>query len=179
MPKPHAWGDVDRVYQNLLGTLDTRNTTVWAECVFADPVADIAVLGPVDNQELFHEAAAYDAFVENAPVLRIGNARSGIGWILALDGQWIPTTLEVFSNICGVSLWIGPTEAGMSGSPILNHAGRAVGVVVVGTERVSKSGERTNEWTGPQAILAHALPHGSRLNKTVSFRTSALQVRNL
>jgi hypothetical protein len=30
---------------------------VWAECLFVDPVADLAVLGPVDGQELYDEAS--------------------------------------------------------------------------------------------------------------------------
>lgn len=78
--------------------------------------------------------------------------------MLALDGQWVPTTLEVFPSVGGESLSIDPPEAGMSGSPILNDAGRAVGIVAVGTETVSKNGERQNQWTGPQPILVRDLP---------------------
>ena len=36
---------------------------VWAECLFADPVADIAVLGVPDEQYLSSEAAAFEALV--------------------------------------------------------------------------------------------------------------------
>jgi hypothetical protein len=45
----------ERTYQRLLGPLDVK-PMVWAECLFADPVADIAVLGVPDEQYLSSEA---------------------------------------------------------------------------------------------------------------------------
>jgi hypothetical protein len=33
--------------------------TIWTECYFADPTADIAVLGPVDGQMFFGKDTAY------------------------------------------------------------------------------------------------------------------------
>ena len=92
-------------------------------------------------------------------VLRIGNARSGRGWVLSLDGHWVRTALEILSGPDGLVLSIDPTEDGTSGSPVLNDAGRAVGVVVVGPKTVSTAnGERSNEKAGPQAILMRNLP---------------------
>jgi V8-like Glu-specific endopeptidase len=58
----------------------------------------------------------------------------------------------------GISLSIDPTEAGMSGSPMLNDAGRAIGVASVGAETISAGGERKNERAGPQPILTRNLP---------------------
>ena len=49
----------------LLGPLDVK-PMAWAECLFADPVADIAVLGVPDEQYLSSEAAAFEALVESA-----------------------------------------------------------------------------------------------------------------
>jgi V8-like Glu-specific endopeptidase len=57
----------------------------------------------------------------------------------------------------GSSLSIDPTEAGQSGSPILNDAGQAVGVIVIGTE-TGESGKRINQRSGPQPILMRNLP---------------------
>jgi hypothetical protein len=48
----------ERTYQNLLGTLG-GNATVWAECLFVDPVADIAVLGAPDSADGNAVAAAF------------------------------------------------------------------------------------------------------------------------
>jgi len=148
------------IYPDLLGSLDGTKGNVWSECLFADPVADIALLGCPDEQDLYQEADAYHALTDDVPALAIANARSGRGWLLALDGvHWIPTTIRVVSDIYGTSLSIDPPEAGMSGSPILNHAGRAVGVVAIGHETGTTSGERRiNENAGPQPILMRDLP---------------------
>src|SRR5438552_3247930 len=59
----------ERTYAKLLGPLGRKKPTVWAECLFVDPVADIAVLGPPDDQELFDEYDEYDRLVaEHIPL---------------------------------------------------------------------------------------------------------------
>jgi hypothetical protein len=109
----------DRTYKMLLGPLGER-PTVWAECLFADPVGDIAVLGSPDTQDLQHEAERYDALTEAATPLPIADApEDGHGWLLSLDGQWFQCTAQhnggplwLFNAVEGI---IG----GMSGSPIV------------------------------------------------------------
>ena len=50
LPPAHSASYLEeRTYQALLGPLGTQ-PTVWAECRFVDPVADIAVLGPPDDR---------------------------------------------------------------------------------------------------------------------------------
>jgi hypothetical protein len=159
LPLAHAYPNPEeRFYQDLLGSLDGTKSKVCSECLFADRVADIAVLGCPDEQT--EEADAYRALTDVVPTLAIAKARSGRGWLLALDGvRWIPTTIRLVSSIYGTSLSIDPPEAGMSGSPILNDAGRAVGVVAIGPKTVTTNGERhINEEAGPQPILMHDLP---------------------
>jgi len=48
--------------------------SVSAECLFADPIGDIAVLGPPDGQELPDLWEAYDRLVESADTLMIADA---------------------------------------------------------------------------------------------------------
>jgi len=161
LPLAHAYPNPEeRFYQDLLGSLDGTKSKVCSECLFADPVADIAVLGCPDEQRLVEEADAYHALTDDVPTLAIAKARSGRAWLLALDGvRWIPTTIRLVSGIYGTVLSIDPPEAGMSGSPILNDAGRAVGVVAVGPATVTTSRERLiNEEAGPQPILMRDLP---------------------
>ena len=62
----------ERTYQELLGPLG-KKSTVWAECLFADPIADIAVLGSPDNQELFDQAEAYELLVESLTPIAIAD----------------------------------------------------------------------------------------------------------
>jgi hypothetical protein len=60
---------VRRTYRALLGPLG-QEPTVWTECLFADPVVDIAVLGAPDGQELPEQCTAYEALVMAVKPLR-------------------------------------------------------------------------------------------------------------
>lgn len=160
LPPAHAFSlEEERTYLNLLGRLDGERN-VAAACLFADPIADIAVLGTPDGQVLPDEAEGYDAMVDDAPVLSIGHARNGKGWLLGLDRpEWIPTKLQVSAGHYGTSLAIGPSKPGMSGSPILNCRGQAVGIVALGSETGDADGNRREEdeaWGQP--ILTRNLP---------------------
>src|SRR5262249_33780272 len=75
LPPCHPWRSEshESTYKRLIGPLGAK-PTVWAHCLFADPVADIAVLGQPDNQDLSDEADAYDQLVESMETLAIGNA---------------------------------------------------------------------------------------------------------
>ena len=120
----------DRTYAGVLGRLTDRKPKVWAECVFADPVADIAVLATVDGQELYDEAKAYDELTDDAPVLRIVDApEQGPGWLLTLDGRWVTCVVRHFGGPLEISGAAEPIMGGMSGSPILGADGAAMGVV--------------------------------------------------
>ena len=128
-----------------------------AECLFVNPVADIAVLGCPDEQDPNYNPDAYHELTDEAPVLRVGKARSGPGWVLSLQGRWVRTTIDLHRSIHGILLSVDPTFAGQSGSPILSRAGCAVGVIAIGTETVdtkTSSGQRV----GPQPILTRELP---------------------
>ena len=158
-PPAHAMAFFwERTYKDLLGSLDGSKNDVWAECQFVDPVADIAVLGCPDEQEMGQQAEAYHELVDEAPAVRIGKPRFGRAWVLTLDGHWTPTPVEVLSGLYGTSLSIGPTLPGMSGSPILDDAGRAVGLVAIGGETISKGKRQQMAMHGPQPILSRDLP---------------------
>jgi hypothetical protein len=47
---------------------------VWVACLFVDPMADIAVLGSPDNQEMYYEAEAYEKLVESITPLAVADA---------------------------------------------------------------------------------------------------------
>jgi hypothetical protein len=136
-------------YESLLSPLEAE-PTVWAACLFADPIADIAVLGPPDNQELSDKADAYEQLVMNAEPLETADAPAqgsqiltlrnvqlehrapgeGPALVLSLDGHWLQ------GQVARRAGWLAfePKElfvVGMSGSPILSPAGEAIGVVSV------------------------------------------------
>ena len=72
LPEAYAARDYfEAAQQDFLGPLGGPRD-VWAECVFMDPIADIAVFGTPDNQELSKQAQAYETLTEQATPFLIG-----------------------------------------------------------------------------------------------------------
>jgi len=151
-PPAHAFSYLEqRTYRELLGPLGGDNT-VWAECLFADPIADVAVLGSPDNQELSDEADKYDALVDAVEPLEIVPApEEGRGRLLSLDGQWFECLVRHFGGGLCLFECKQPIVGGMSGSPVRNENGAAIGVVSIGSN-APQFGE------GPNPNLARDLP---------------------
>lgn len=170
LPPAHAAAyTVERTFRHLLGPIGRRRPTVWAECVFVDPIADIAVLAEPDGQAFFDEYGPYlelteqvEPFVLGSIVFAQETRRTPAGHeiptaphakvhgeMLSLKQQWFACEAE---SVNGKSLWVkgdAPIESGMSGSPILGPAGAAIGVVSVSDQR----GEG-----GPNPLLMDVLP---------------------
>jgi hypothetical protein len=166
-----ARSEEETIYPDLIGPLG-RRSKVWAALQFVDPIADVAVLGEPDGQNWPEEAEAYKELTDAAQPLAIARlplthkplARSlpsgekvellgppqaqTRGWMLALDGHWFSCDVHAFER----SLWIrnatSDIASGMSGSPILDDDGAALGIVSV-------SGSREG---GPNPFLARNLP---------------------
>jgi hypothetical protein len=146
----------DRTYAGLLAPLG-EEPTVWGECLFVDPVLDVAVLDSPDSQELDKQADAYDELVSGAVPLPVGSLtfarkpplpplRGGMTlpdaglwevhvevFVLTLTGLWtsVPASGLGRTRRGGKCLWFDDftIEGGMSGSPILTADGKAVGVI--------------------------------------------------
>jgi hypothetical protein len=137
----------EETYRDLLGRLGVK-PTVWAACLFVDPIADIAVLGPPDNQDLSEQADSYDRLLEGMATLVVADAPAqgtepltfgdhrvenptpgeGLARVLSLKGRW----REGRVTRRGGWLAFEPGEFfvnGMSGSPIVDANGAAIGVV--------------------------------------------------
>jgi hypothetical protein len=150
IPPPHPARYLEEcTYQNLVGRIGGKQT-VWAQCLFADVIADIAVLGQPDNQALYDEADAYDALVDSVHPLAVADAPAqgvelltigdrqierptageAAARVLSLEGQWLDGRVQRR----GGCLEFLPHEfsvGGMSGSPIINASGAAIGVISV------------------------------------------------
>ena len=143
----------ERVYASLLGEIG-EDLTVWAECVFVDPIADIAVLGCPDGQALWEEAEGWSNLVDSAETLRVGDLapEQQPVWLSYLDGSWH----KAVASHRGKGIWLVDAarkiEGGMSGSPILVADGAAVGVLSTATSTEDHTGG------GPQARLRAHLP---------------------
>jgi hypothetical protein len=140
---------------DLLGPLG-GDVTVSTECLFVDPIADVAVLGE-PKRLLDAERDAYKALVESSRTLEIGVMTGPTGaWLLTVEGQWEPCRIQTSPS--GRSLTVVGADAGLApgscGSPILSAEGQALGIVSIGD---NGSGETTLEGQG-QPLLASVLP---------------------
>jgi hypothetical protein len=139
MPPPHpAMYLEEKTFRDLLGPLGER-PSITAEALFADPIADLAVLGPPDDQELFEQSEAYEAFAESLAPLPLAEAgESGEAFFLSLDKHWFSGRFGCISyGSLRFSKIEGSILGGMSSSPILNSQGAAIGVVNLGDSNPS------------------------------------------
>jgi hypothetical protein len=150
----------ERTYKTLLGPLGA-DATVWAECLFVDPISDIAVLGEPDSQLLGDECEAYRKLVDGAATLRIVDApEDGSAMMLSIDQRWLPCRVWHYDG----PLWTSDakTVIGMSGSPIITEDDLAIGVVCTGLEMMDlmQNHRITQEpfSDGPHARLMRSLP---------------------
>jgi hypothetical protein len=155
LPRADRCGQLDGcIYK--IGPLREK-PSVGAELLFADVIADIAVLGQPENS-----GDAFDKLMASAVPLRIGR----------IANEWRTTTLKVRTLSlldewvsCDAihsrgALWlrtVGDSKivTGMSGSPIVADDESVVAVLAV----VNGDPERAvHDGGGPQPCLAHCLP---------------------
>src|SRR5262252_5930801 len=85
----------ERTYRDLLGPLGGP-ADITAECVFVDPIADLAVLASPDGQAIPDEAEAFDAFVAARSALTVeAMTHRGRAWVLTLEGRWEACRVDV------------------------------------------------------------------------------------
>jgi hypothetical protein len=120
----------ERTYFGLLGK-PGETPSIACECLFVDPVSDLTVIAPPDDEMLPDEAGAYGALVDAAtplPIAEMTMRETLEASLLSLDGEWFGCKAERI----GYALWLSDAakgiEGGMIGSPILVND-RAVGVV--------------------------------------------------
>jgi hypothetical protein len=87
----------ERTYAKLIAPLG-KKPTVWAECVFVDPIADIAVLGTPDSQELCEQADEWDALIDE------GAATIVYRWSFTISA-WPPWSVTRDTCVASVSRW--------------------------------------------------------------------------
>lgn len=160
LPPPHPFSHTaETTYRDLVGPLGGK-PSVWADCLFVDPIADVAVLCEPDDQVYLKEATAYTRLVEAAAPLRVGILTEPCdAWLQTLDGRWQRCTVRVDSPYGPTRslMLVGAVDAnatGTSGSPIVRTDGRVLGVVSVGTE----TGDEAGDEQAGQPLLASVLP---------------------
>lgn len=121
----------ERTYRNLLGAIGKRRN-VWAECVFVDPVADIAVLDSPHDQEFSEKADLYERLVGGATPLEVSelHGETAKAQLLPLDGPSFSCVVKAIGGALWIENLAQKIKGGMFGSPILAEDGSALGVIV-------------------------------------------------
>jgi S1-C subfamily serine protease len=127
MPRPAlSLSSDERTYRSLLAPLDEKRRTVSAECLFVDPISDVAVLGAPRREK----AAAYSKLTRGMRPLRVAaTRRRTAAWFLSLDCRWVRCTLSRSRRGYRISAARQAIEHGTSGSPILNSSGAVLGIL--------------------------------------------------
>jgi hypothetical protein len=120
----------ERAYK-LLAELGSELST-WAEIVFNDMVADLAVLRSPDIHTSREQTSDYSALLEKYEPLAIADApKDGDVRVMSSDGRWFDCRVERpgDSHAIWLSWTAEPVTSDMAGSPIVLLDGRAIGVV--------------------------------------------------
>ena len=130
VPPLRMSGTEEAIFENWVGPLDGERS-IWVECSFADPIADVALLREPDHQLIAEQCLQFRKFASKIEPLQFGLDKPSSVWVLELSGEWREAS---GISVDGNSIWGDPRgdftfEGGMSGSPILDGAGKAVGFV--------------------------------------------------
>jgi hypothetical protein len=166
----------ESTYPDLLGPLG-QTPTVWAQCLFVDPVSDLAVLASPDNQALFDQWQAYQNLLKSVSPFPASDAPSeGQAWLYSLDRRWFPCRIRrVNQGPLRIFDAVEPIRGGMFGSPIKADDGAVIGLVsrssagldddalkklrpgdLIDADKHVVAGSHPEG--GPQPVLARSLP---------------------
>ena len=158
--EPVAASFWDHTYASFLGPLN-QNPTVRADCLFFDRIADIAVLGPPDDQKYFDDSLAYDRLLDSLSPFSVSRPQlEGSARLYSLDGRWRPCKVKQWKQDGPLDIFeaSGGITGGMSGSPIVIDYGSAIGVVVCSSAFGPSIDEDGDRGGGPNPTLAFHLP---------------------
>lgn len=127
--RPNLAFDVrDWTFSNVIGPLGAERGTISAELRLVNLTDDIAVFGEPESEELAYRADQYEQFTTVAlPVAPPPAAARSKAWVLSLDGTWMPCS--VYGNGRTLKLSGVEIKVGMSGSPLLDEGGAAIGLI--------------------------------------------------
>jgi len=128
--------------------------------VAVEPVADIAVLGSVDDQRFPDEAESWQRFVEDTQPVSLATVELACGrefgvMLVSHDGKWL-TAKATMLTPQATTIWVEsevPIEGGASGGPIVDTDGRLVGIVSNSSFDPSSPDARPSTGTHPRPTL--------------------------
>jgi hypothetical protein len=141
-PSPHLANDANELtVPQIAGPVTAKRLTIWGEMCVLNLCDDVAVLREPDGIALSDKTDKYQLFTKRA-ALTIGAAPPVVpprqwdstpgtpAWVLSLDLTWKPCTVHSAGRFLATKG--AKIESGMSGSPILNDEGAAIGLLSTG-----------------------------------------------
>jgi hypothetical protein len=177
-PPAMSFSDIsDRTFKNLVGSIEGEERAVWAECSFVDPIADIAILAPPDSQDLWEQCEGYEKLVDACLPIAVGSAAAVTeAWLLSLSGKWGHCKLGHAGGPPWVTDAADGLHGGMSGSPIVDCDGNAIGVFC--TSGLGSVGEDLHTSGGPQPRLDRNLPACPSIRRRVPSSRSEVRTHS-
>jgi hypothetical protein len=146
-PPPHlANGTSELTYPKIIGPLTTDERTIWAELCVDNLADDLAVLAEPDCQELSDQCAEYETFTEAAitigkppavvPSYQWDTTPGTAAFVLSLGGEWQRCTVHNGGRYLSIKE-ADSIKSGMSGSPIIDAKGAAIGLLSTSGDSLS------------------------------------------
>ncbi|MGJ5096742.1 hypothetical protein ACQR18_32010 [Bradyrhizobium oligotrophicum] len=145
-----------RIVGRLDGTL-----TADADCVFADPISSVAILGGYSEEFRRIEHWEYRLPV-HAPLRPTfaGHGAVQDAWFLSIDEKWVKCRVRTnYDDLRFVGddpdEWGGEPEiaGNLSGSPIIDEDGGAIGIILAPSKK-----KHRDQWFGHHVVLIRSLP---------------------
>ena len=154
----HLTNSSELTFDGFIGSLFSKQGTIAAELCVYSLVDDIAAFGAPDTRDDLYECAEYEQFTATAMTIgklpdraaprqprsvqrlsihgwrKNGDAHTEAAFILSLDGEWQPCTVHNGGRYLTICDGADQIRGGMSGSPIIDTKGDAVGLVSTGGE---------------------------------------------
>ena len=156
--------------------VNTSMGELVAAVIAVEPVADIAVLGPPDDQMLFHESQEYEQFCEQTkPVALCSRRKSFTGkipvHILSPSMKWIAGT-AIVTRPCRNTVYVAAVsevKSGASGGPIIDKAAALVGLTSIFSVPAKPGG--ANDGPAPRPRFALPVWAYQDINAAVGSRS--------
>jgi len=141
-------------------TIKTSHGDLIVSPIALEPLSDIAVLGPIDGQEMPEEAEKFELFCEAVNRVIISSREFDLFeqipvFIFNHHNTWVKGTVMKCKNNASTLVLESDEaiEGGTSGSPIVDESGELVGIASHAT--IAKPGEGSN---GSIPYVKQALP---------------------
>ena len=139
-PRPHLANSVPELtFPKIIGPLASKQRTIWGELCVISLTDDVAVFSEPDGQVLCDQCAEFEEFAKAS--IPIGNPPEAIephlreshpgaaAFMLSLDGEWQSCTVHNGGRFLVISDGAGFIRSGMSGEPIIDANGGAIGLM--------------------------------------------------